>query len=293
MSARLVAEVLHHAPADLTPLERLLLVVIAEAAQDHDRRGDSGREWKARECAPGLEALAQRCGVQPDSARRAIQRLAGRGLEVRVPLGPKSKTGQPVYAFQGHATTFRLPVLPCPAGGTTGVAPSCCKAGRQSHQEPGSQSHLADERRDAGPREVGLSSAEGGTTVPPKQKEPEEPPPHPPYGREPSELAAWLVDTDGVTIDEARAIIAAAEADPATHTSARSRLKSSPEYRARLLHEVRKAHSSRSAAARQCRHGVVDGYRVTGSGEHASRICVDCETSAPASELDLAEGVAV
>ena len=105
MSHVLVSEVLDHAPAQLTALERLVLVVIAEAAQDRDRPG-----CPAREAYPSMATLARRTGAAPTSVRSALQRLAERGLEVRVPL-TTDNTGRPVYAFRGRATRYRLPHL--------------------------------------------------------------------------------------------------------------------------------------------------------------------------------------
>ncbi|MGC1211271.1 MAG: helix-turn-helix domain-containing protein [Micromonospora sp.] len=147
MGIRLVVEVLDHAPPELTAAERLLLVVIAESANDATREG-----W------PGMEVLTRRTGLKERGVRAALVRLAERGHEVRLPLG-KDKHGRPVYSCHGKRTTYRIPrfakdgtVVP-PYTGTV-VPPS----------EP--------ERRHHGAGKAAPQRQEGGTTVPPFPQEP-------------------------------------------------------------------------------------------------------------------------
>jgi len=97
MGVRLIREVLDHAPADLTPAERLLLVVLAENAND-----------TTREAWPGMDVLAHRTGLTPDGVSKVLFRLARRGLEVRVPLCT-DRRGRLVFAVRGRRTTYRLP----------------------------------------------------------------------------------------------------------------------------------------------------------------------------------------
>lgn len=99
MGIRLIVEVLDHAPPTLSAAERLLLVVVAENANDTTREG-----W------PGMDVLCRRVGLKPAGVRKALQRLAGRGLDVRVALG-KDGRGEPVYSWPGKRTTYRLPRL--------------------------------------------------------------------------------------------------------------------------------------------------------------------------------------
>ncbi|SPL94100.1 unnamed protein product [[Actinomadura] parvosata subsp. kistnae] len=99
MGIRLVVEVLDNAPEDLTPAERLLLVALAEDARD-----------ETRVCFPEKDKLARRTGLQEDGLRRTFQRLAKRGLEVRVPIG-YGKDGRAVFARTGVRSTYRLPPL--------------------------------------------------------------------------------------------------------------------------------------------------------------------------------------
>lgn len=147
MGVRLIVEVLDHAPPDLTPAERLVLVVLAESAND-----------TTREAWPGMEALTRRSGLTERGVRAALTRLAKRGHEVRVALG-KDKNGRPVYSCPGKRTTYRLPrfdyggnVVP-PYGGTV-VPPS----------DP--------EWRHPGAGMAAPQRPNGGTPVPPFPQEP-------------------------------------------------------------------------------------------------------------------------
>lgn len=99
MSVRLVIEVLDHAPAELTPAERLLLVVIAEFADGTTRR-----------CSPGRDALIRRTGLDHRHLTRVLTQLAACGYEVRVPAGVDKK-GKFVFANKGHRTIFEVPVF--------------------------------------------------------------------------------------------------------------------------------------------------------------------------------------
>ncbi len=134
MSIRLIVEVLDHAPADLTPSERLVLVVLAEDANDVTREG-----W------PGMDKISRRTGLQPDSVRRVLQRLAKRGLEIRVPIG-KDKRGRLVFAHEGASTRYRIPIL------TT----------ERRDEDPASEEPrggtVVPKRRDADPSEAGPQS---------------------------------------------------------------------------------------------------------------------------------------
>lgn len=105
MGIHLIVEVLDHAPAKLTAVDRLLLVVIAENASD-----------KTREGYPGWELIARRMkwSGHRDGGRHAVTTalaaMAKRGVEVRVPLGT-DRFDRPVYAANGHRTTYRIPAF--------------------------------------------------------------------------------------------------------------------------------------------------------------------------------------
>lgn len=105
MGIRLVVEVLDHAPADLTAVDRLVLIVLAEQAND-----------QTRECWPGWELIARRmqwAGYRDggkNAVSKALANLARRGVEVRVPIGA-TDDGKAVYAAHGRRTTYRIPPL--------------------------------------------------------------------------------------------------------------------------------------------------------------------------------------
>jgi len=110
VGVKLVAEVLDTAPADLGPVERLLLVVLAEAAND-----------STREAWPGMEVIVRRVGRSKARVRAAFAALAKRGLDPRVPLG-EDKNGRPFFSARGMRTTYRIPDLK--GASTPGAIPS-------------------------------------------------------------------------------------------------------------------------------------------------------------------------
>lgn len=71
MSGRIVGEVLHHAPDDLTPLDFRVLICLAEDAHDKDRTARN-------ECS--AEILAYKARSTPASVRQALKRLKDRAL---------------------------------------------------------------------------------------------------------------------------------------------------------------------------------------------------------------------
>jgi hypothetical protein len=104
MAVRLIAEVLKYAGAhpDVTTGERLVLILIAERANGQTREAWSG--------GADVWSLGQAAGMAPTTLRTVLQRLAKRGLELRVSRGTDSK-GRPVYASWNRQTTYRLPLL--------------------------------------------------------------------------------------------------------------------------------------------------------------------------------------
>lgn len=100
MSIGLIVEVLDHAPPTLTSGERLVLVVIAEWANDKTREARQTNNWN-------LDTICHRAGIKRAGLKSVLQGLAKKGLEVRVPV--KEVGGNPVYAFEGTAMTFRVP----------------------------------------------------------------------------------------------------------------------------------------------------------------------------------------
>lgn len=92
MSGRMVGEVLKHAPDDLTQLELLVLVALAEAAAEKDRtaRYDVGSDH-----------LAFKVRSTPGTVKNAIRSLKDRGLIV--PLFEKPR--------RGLAQNYRIPKM--------------------------------------------------------------------------------------------------------------------------------------------------------------------------------------
>ncbi len=109
MGYLLYREVLAFAPADWTPAEMVVALVIADDARDETRVSTLPRA-----------ELCRRARLRPDSVRHVLQRLARSGYEFRVGHGP-GRDGREVRAARGHATDFRvpdfamLPLIPPPA----------------------------------------------------------------------------------------------------------------------------------------------------------------------------------
>lgn len=83
MSGRIVGEVLHHAPEDLSRLDFLVLIALAEDAHDKDRTA-------RKECSAELIAYKVRPTSTPASVRQALKRLKDRALirPVHARVGP-------------------------------------------------------------------------------------------------------------------------------------------------------------------------------------------------------------
>lgn len=110
MSYELVQEVRESAPLDLSATERLILIWIAEQSREEDRYYRS-ELIEARTCWPGRENLMRWSGISSERTfRAALQKLADRGLDVRVPLGV-DRHGAVLYAVKGQRMVLRLPEL--------------------------------------------------------------------------------------------------------------------------------------------------------------------------------------
>jgi hypothetical protein len=93
-------------PAEVPPAQRSVALEIADLA--HDATGIAYG-------ADLLSVVARRAGLADEkSVRNALTGLAKRGLEMRVAQG-LSNTGQPVYAYKGRQTTYRVPDPSCDA----------------------------------------------------------------------------------------------------------------------------------------------------------------------------------
>ena len=101
MGYRLYREIRDYAPLDWTPTERLVALMIADDAGEETRKS-----WIK------LPELMARTGVRTESGiRQALQRLAKRGYEFRVPIA-KGKDGRSVFAVKGHSLDFIVPPMP-------------------------------------------------------------------------------------------------------------------------------------------------------------------------------------
>jgi hypothetical protein len=112
MSGRLVGEVVEWlrtpAAADLTAAERVVLLVIAERANETTRE-----MWRHKVDDVSLserirEALG---GVDKTNLSKVFKKLASRGLEVRIPVSTAAN-GRVVYSCRGRSTRFHVPPLP-------------------------------------------------------------------------------------------------------------------------------------------------------------------------------------
>lgn len=152
MAYELVEEILDHAPAGLTPAERLILVCIAEEA----RKGTRTAEIPA-------ERLRRRTGLGDNGLRPALRRLESRGISVRLPLG-KDRNGKPVYAIPGRVCAYSVPVFDAPIG---------CPCHRCEKAVPQHllQTEEVPEHRQAVPqhRQAVPQHHAGGATAPPNQ----------------------------------------------------------------------------------------------------------------------------
>lgn len=104
MGIRRVVDVLLYAPKDLTAAERMVLVAIGENVRDSDPKRETWPDFN-------VEVLAERTGLTgKGSLKSALQRLAKRGIEVRIPI-THGVDGRAVYALPGKQCRYRFPVL--------------------------------------------------------------------------------------------------------------------------------------------------------------------------------------
>ena len=87
-------------PADWTPGERLVALIIADACYD---RSQTGRI--------SIEQLCEETGYTRNNVSSILLKLSRHGYEMRVEKGT-GNDGRPVFATRGHATDFQVPILP-------------------------------------------------------------------------------------------------------------------------------------------------------------------------------------
>lgn len=95
-----MVEVLDASPSSLTDGERLLLLALAEWANDDSRA-----------CWPGLPRLVERMGRSEEAVAKLLRGLARKGLECRIPMAYDARAGRHVFAGRGHQTTYAIPHL--------------------------------------------------------------------------------------------------------------------------------------------------------------------------------------
>lgn len=263
MSIELVKEVLHNSPDGLDGTARLLLVVLAEMAQDRDRR-EHGKLIPARTCWPSQSLLMQRAGITSVRGLKLVyERLAKHGLDPRIQIGI-DKNGRAVYAWHGTATSFRVPVM---GRGSNQVAFADVQGGTvipPSQAEGGTV--IPPSQAEGGtvvPRRENSGSANEELQFPPNHKEPEVTfPPTPQPDRTVSRPSAGRQDgkenlilqdlaSRGLDVDESRAVLEHAKQDQTTTTSIRGRLKQ-PAYIAQCRQAVKDARAKTYHAGPKC-----------------------------------------
>lgn len=274
MGVALVCEVLD-CPIDLTTSQRLVLVALAERANDQTRE-----VWTRRE-EPVRDMLKRRTGLTDSGLTRALQGISKLVGDVRVPLRT-SPTGQPVYAYRGsHATTFRLPPLPL-----TGTAervdespPFRGKGGRESEIARTTVHPSEAERVDESPP---LSLSPYGI---PHQDDDE-------HRRQHDQAVAlvWqrLPDVDRADIAAAVAEVQAQKApDSLAGYMSRFGVEDIRLWSTKALKRRTRALGERQARdeyeAIKCEHGVPHGMRREGTKNQGyERRCDECERTCPA-----------
>jgi len=139
MSNRLLNEVWDCAVPGLTSSERLVLLAVADEVRDNKDKTNRG------ECVLTDALLCRKTGLSTEALRKTKQRLAAHGLDVRVPVKDyggteqKDSKGRTVFAYEGRATRYALPVLTPSSGGNT-VPPLTPANGPENTSVVGTQS---------------------------------------------------------------------------------------------------------------------------------------------------------
>jgi hypothetical protein len=187
MGIKRVVDVLLHAPAGLTAAERMVLVAIGENVRDGDPTRLTWPDFN-------VHTLAERTGLTgKGSLKSALQRLAGRGLEVRVPI-TEGKDGRPVFALPGKQCRYRFPAA---LGGEVTTSPSAEEG--EDRTSPG----------EATTSPMGRPQPRQGRSGPPPTPPPSTPPPSK-GAEEEEEPAAPVRDAGGRQQHEDRLTAAAA-----------------------------------------------------------------------------------
>src|SRR5690606_29554617 len=160
MGYELYRHVLGHAPGELDAAARLVLAVIADDANEKTRRSYLG-----------MDLLAHRTGLLPDSIGKALRRLAKADIEIRVPVGA-DKNGKPVFAMRGHRTVYLIPVFPEREFMTSKPCPKADLSGAESPDEKQPNEQRKPGREDV---KVGREAAKPGREADPPPQSPQSP----------------------------------------------------------------------------------------------------------------------
>jgi hypothetical protein len=160
MAYELVAEVLDHAPSEFTPAERMVMVAIAEYVRTEDYK-----QHGTRSISRPAADIARRAGLKPEGLKEALQRLAKRKFDVRVPLRT-GRDGRPVYAVPGTSPRYEIPPLPVPADCFCDACKRAIPALQVIHKG-GSQPPLRRGKGGSQPRLGGATAPPDGVTAPP------------------------------------------------------------------------------------------------------------------------------
>jgi hypothetical protein len=271
VGVKVVVEVLDHAPPDLTPAERIVLVALAERCRDDTRRVLPSVDEPVR------AMLLRRSGLGDSGLTKVLRRLAQRGLDVRIPLGLDG-SGRALYAYDGRAAEFSVPQL------------------REGGRE-GSLSiiHSPDERAASEGSEGGREGSSGWTSG------------HPPEPERVDERAALSLSPSEIPQPRARETLPPDQAEAVASLLARfspdidedtaaaavltvaARAKTNLSgYLSRFsLEDLQRAAATRRKVkpdVERCEHGIANGRRINGRGSNASRLCGRCEADSPATD---------
>jgi hypothetical protein len=106
-------------PPEWTLGERAVALVLADICNDRTRQSPAG--VNAGRCV--CEELA----ITPGTLGNILAKLAGRGFELRVPIG-NDRRGRPLFAVKGHAVDYMFPLL-LPRGCDGPPVDGACAAG--------------------------------------------------------------------------------------------------------------------------------------------------------------------
>ncbi|WP_261561601.1 hypothetical protein [Frankia tisae] len=162
MGYPLYREVKNYAPADLKPAELLLLLLIADDANDKTRLSFASREQLVKWMRMS----------EWDGVKKVLQRLRDHKLELRVPFG-EDRAGRPVYARSGHKSVYKIPNFESKEGDQPAVEdghapePDDVRGDGHPPSQGGQSSPLDGVRGDNHPGQGGSSSRPGGIVIPP------------------------------------------------------------------------------------------------------------------------------